>query len=497
MTSSTPRTGSRQEPGQAEASGPHRAFRPAIALPLAALLLGLGVIAWHGRLKPLPPGLSVQTPTRPVDDAHFLTDLTYVDTTGTRRVEQRIFDAILETIHAARRQIVLDMFLFNEFQGEHVEETRALCEELTRALVDRKRAHPDIEIVLITDPINTVYGAITAPHLDRLRAVGISVVMTDLDPLRDSNWLYSSLWRWFIQPWGGESPGRLPNPFGGEDVSLQAGLRLLNFKANHRKTLVADSPSGWTGLVTSANPHDASSAHGNLAIRFSGPAVADLLETERAIAAFSGAPVPRPIEPPPPRSGRVRLRILTEGKIGAQLDTTLDEAQPGDELAIAVFYLADRGIIRRILSAHQRGVSIRVLLDPNKDAFGREKNGLPNRPVAAELQRAGIPVRWCDTHGEQCHAKMLLLRHRDESILIAGSANFTRRNLRDFNLETDIWLRGQSDARVLREAWSYFERVWQNEPGRRYSTAYEAYADESWSKWWLYQLSELSGVGTQ
>src|SRR5699024_12297064 len=48
------------------------------------------------------------------------------------------------------------------------------------------------------------------------------------------------------------------------------------------------------------------------------------------------------------------------------------------------------------------------IFDPDEDAFGRKKNGVPNRSVADELVGAGVDVRWCDTHGEQCHAKFLL-----------------------------------------------------------------------------------------
>ncbi len=164
--------------------------------------LGAAVFAWHGSIKPLPQGLSVQTPSRRAAEVRFIADLTYLDPSGTRQVDQQIFDEILETIRAAREQITLDFFLFNEYQGQDREETRALCRELTDTLVQQKQTHPEIEIVLITDPINTVYGGLPAPHLERLEAAGISVVMTDLNPLRDSNALYSSLWRWFIQPLG-------------------------------------------------------------------------------------------------------------------------------------------------------------------------------------------------------------------------------------------------------------------------------------------------------
>ena len=50
-----------------------------------------------------------------------------------------------------------------------------------------------------------------------------------------------------------------------------------------------------------------------------------------------------------------------------------------------MFYLSERQIVKALITAKERGVNVRVLLDPNKDAFGREKNGIPNRQVASEL----------------------------------------------------------------------------------------------------------------
>ena len=95
-----------------------------------------------------------------------------------------------------------------------------------------------------------------------------------------------------------------------------------------------------------------------------------------------------------------------------------------------MFYLSERKIVKGLIAAHERGVKLRILLDPNKDAFGREKNGIPNRQVASELHKAGIPVRWCNTQGEQCHNKILMKYGAQQSEMILGSANFTARNLK-------------------------------------------------------------------
>jgi len=44
--------------------------------------------------------------------------------------------------------------------------------------------------------------------------------------------------------------------------------------------------------------------------------------------------------------------------------------------------------------------------------------------VAWELHRAGIAVRWVNTHGEQAHGKFVLIQRTDGSAsLVSGSAN--------------------------------------------------------------------------
>ena len=191
-----------------------------------------------------------------------------------------------------------------------------------------------------------------------------------------------------------------------------------------------------------------------------------------------------------------RLRVLTERAIADALIDTVDAAAAGEALDVAVFYLAHRGLIGALKAAHARGASVRVLLDPNEDAFGRKKNGVPNRQVARELVAAGIPVRWCDTHGEQCHAKLLLHRGAGGATLIVGSANFTRRNLDDLNLETSVQFAATADHAAIADAVQWFERSWNNEPDRRFSTDYARFSDDALLRRVWYRVGEAAGLST-
>ncbi|NLF16473.1 MAG: phospholipase [Lentisphaerae bacterium] len=476
--------------------GAHR--RSCLWLGLAVLCLvlgaGCGGLCW----RRLPPGVYVQGAVQPVSAIRFLNDQTYVDAAGVRQSEQRLFEEIFGLIGAARSYVIADMFLFNAWTGE-ASAFRPLSAEFTEALVAKRRVCPECTVVLITDPINTAYGGVVSPHLERLRAAGVVVVETDLDRLRDSNAVYSAFWRVLARPFGNAPGGILPNPFDGGRVTLRTYLRLLNFKANHRKLVIADPGGVPTALVTSANPHDGSSAHSNSGVLFSGPAALELLGIELAVAAFSGVSVDLavPAVSWPAPALPVTVQVVTERCILEAVLGALAAARPGDEVDLVMFYLSHRGIIEALQAAWRRGVRVRVVLDPNKDAFGREKGGMPNRQAARDLHRAGVPVRWYDTHGEQCHTKMLLVRSADGAgELHLGSANYTRRNLENLNLETNVVVRGPAASAVFIDARDSVEAIWNNTGGRHCTVDYEHYRDHAWLKYWRYRFMEASGLST-
>lgn len=472
-------------------------IKPRVLIALALLII-IATGTYHS-FKPLPEGLSYQGPPQPLLTPRLLIDRTSLDEQGNQQLDQMIFDEALRLIGQARKLVVVDMFLFNE-SGAPGADLRPLAQQLTQALIARKQALDNITIVLITDPFNTLYGGTRSPWLEQLRAAGIVVVETNLSPLRDSNPLWSAPWRLCCQ-WLGNSADRgwLPNPVGADKVPLRSYLALLNFKANHRKTLVVDEGDGLRGLVTSANPHDGSSLHSNIALSFGGAAAQDLLQTELAVLAMSGVEVAMPEFAQQTAQGNEQGQILTEGKVlDAALDM-IDGAAVGSQLDLAMFYLSHRELVAAFLRAQQRGVNLRILLDANKDAFGREKNGIPNRQVAMELHRAGIPLRWCKTSGEQCHTKLLVRRDPDQSWqFLLGSANFTRRNLNDLNLETNIRVWGDTPTPLSNELMANFDLHWRSgaDSSPVLSLPYEAFKDESTLKYWRYRVMEGLGLST-
>jgi len=495
-------------------SAPRRKRRLGRLFAYGFLSLWLLVALWN-LYKPLPAGTSVRGAIvdTPLGQLRFLHDVTGADVFGAPVVRQQIFDAVLAMVGEAREFIVLDFFLFNGQRGAatDVKPHRELSIELRDALLARKRAQPQMHILVIADPINDVYGALPSADLAALRGAGIDVVAPDLDSLRDSNPIYSAFWRLTMSWWSGDGTGEawLSNPFDGgpDSVSFGAWARLLNFKADHRKVIIGDDgKGGMTGIVTSANPHDASSLHSNVGLKLAGPALEPLLESELAIAADAGwkagwsAPDVAAAPAASPET-TARVQVLTEGEIGAAIVRNFSGARAGDSIDIAMFYLSDRTVIQALLDAAKRGVSVRVILDPNKDAFGRTKNGIPNRSVATELAAASdgvIKVRWFRTHGEQFHSKLVAMRTATEFWFTLGSANLTRRNLENFNLEANIAASVPLNAEIASQITTWFESLWTNHgpPELEYTAEFGAYADPAQGSYWLYRLMEATGLST-
>lgn len=477
-------------------------------------LIFLGVLVIVGvyhMLKPLPEHVNYagEVHTVPVSSVQFFSDVTYVNDQGDRISEQEIFDELYRMIDEANHYILVDMFFFSDFIGVETHAYRYLAEELTQKLIDKKQSDPNVAIQVITDPINVMYGGHVSTYFEALRAAGIPVIVSELRPLRDSNPIYSALWRALFQWFGNsDTEGWLPNPLDAKSPKLgvRTYLKMFNYKANHRKVAVTDftkaGQAGYATLITSANPHDGSSAHSNSAIRIDAKIWRDVAATEAAVAAFSREPFYAPamfVEGAGYEYGEetVAVQLLTERAIKEAVLREIGELEAGERLDMAMFYIADRDVVRALKAADSRGAELRLLFDPNKDAFGREKNGIPNRQVAHELMshtEGNTIVRWCNTHGEQCHSKLLVFHTADGVRLLLGSANLTRRNLDNYNLETNVLIGGLGSEEVFVEAQTFFDSQWDNEGGIEYSLPYEAYEDTSFWRTLVYRFKEFTGL---
>ncbi|KAF6575951.1 phospholipase D family protein [Paenibacillus polymyxa] len=475
----------------------------ALKIAILVLILWLIAVMLYQTHKPLPPFVSYESQEYSTHEVNFWTDLTYPTGNGnTAQHEGQILNRMLGIIDEAEQFIVIDLFLFNDYKhkGQRFPQVSA---QMTDHLIAKKKAHPDMPIFFITDEVNTNYNSAPNPLLENMKRAGIQVVQTDVDPLRDSTPIYSAVWRTFFQWFGQQGTGWIPNLMAsdGPDVTARSYLKLLNVKANHRKLITNEQ----TALISTGNVHDASAYHSNVALEVKGPIIGDILQTEQAVLDFSGGgqlPAYTPqVEPKVPSSkDSYRIKYLTEGKVYTSVLDGIGQTKKGDSIHMGMFYLADRKVLNSLLDASARGVNIQLLLDPNENAFGQEKIGIPNRPVAQELSdKSGgnIQIRWYHTTHEQFHTKLIYIaKAQGEHIIWGGSTNLTPRNLDDLNLENELWVAAPADSKLTRQVAAYFDKLWNNQ-GAEYSLDLAAYEDHS--TFWkdiIYRLQDILGFTT-
>lgn len=490
----------------------------------------LGVVAlpyFLFREKELPAGTNQSSPGFSFENAQLLVDQTAWDADRGAYVQRHaIFDTILDEIAAAESFIIVDFFLWNPWRGSLLApgELRPLAETLADALIAKRIENPSLPILVLTDPINRIYGDQAPGYFERMAAADIPVIYTDLSQLPDSNRIYApqaDFWRRYLPP--GEKR-LVPNPFDaeGDKLTLTQLGRLLYFKANHRKVLVTGRRESAPRLIIgSFNPADGSANHSNLAALVDGAVAIYAAQSELELAEWSSKEaeqvqggrsldaaeaialirgiLPEVASLPEASATGETVAYRSEGAIRDELVLQLNRAGQGDRIDAGVFYFSDREVVAALARAVERGARLRLLLDANRDAFGRKKNGIPNRTVAAELLEASgeMEVRWAATHGEQFHAKVLRIDGAQQELLFLGSANWTRRNLANLNLEANLLFQNSPE---INEAFDrYFETLWTNDSGHLETLPYADWAESGWSlRWrtWLYRFQEWSGAST-
>jgi PLD-like domain len=375
-------------------------------------------------------------------DVEFLSNLPGADQSLSRQ---------LTVIGAAEQLIVLDQ--------------SPLPREIAQALLLRKHARPGLKVLVLTDPAGTEFGSTQQLDLLTLERSGVIVVRLRLDSLRDSNLLYSPLWRLGVAWWADEAQD-------GQDSWLSAARR-LNFKADARQVLLADDGSGqWVSVIGHADS--------GLSILLRAAPVQDMIRSELSLAQWSSDDDRLPVAPPSVerRVGTLDTRFVTEGAIAQGLLDELAGAQPGDDIWIAARALSERRLVRALKQAAAKHATVRVLLDPSD---------IPNSASADELVHAGVELRW-HVQGTW-RTQYFLRRHAAGFDACIGTASFSRRGLDDFNLNNGVEMHMPLHSAAAHSLSQLFIGAWAR------ATPYGMYARESTLHYWQYRLSEALGLG--
>ena len=483
-------------------------------------------------IKNPPLGINYESPIRETENAEFHYDLTYLDKDGNIQYDRNLWDATFKVVDNAKDYLIIEMFLFNDLYNKDKEHFPEFAKEYTERLVKKQQENPNLKVYILADENNNFYGAFEHPFITSMKNAGINVIIVDIFKLKDTFPWYSPIWRTFIKPMGNpQNKGWITNFYGDmwPKLTIRNLLRALNVKADHKKVFLNEKEV----VVSSANIHDPSYFHENIAIYTDGPIVKDVLHDLQLVAKFSDSEInvddsnketKSKIEIDLADKTKIRkdtmnienledknndminleenisdskknekdekeslslnsgkneitdtegktykIQYLSEGAIGKYLDADIDSLKSGDELLMGMYFLADRGVIDRLVKAANRGVKIRIIFDRSRDAFGMSTNGLPNKPVSKKLKKktkGKIEIKWYFTNNEQYHTKITLMKKTDGSVIInAGSANLIKKNIRGYIMDSNFRILTTQDSKISKDVYTYFDRLWENKDG--------------------------------
>ena len=487
-----------------------------------------GIIAFTvscSTIKTPPLGINYESPIRETENAEFHYDLTYLDKDGNIQYDRNLWDATYKVIDNAKDYLIVEMFLFNDLYNKDKEHFPEFAKEYTERLVKKQKENPNLKVYILADENNNFYGAFEHPFITSMKNAGINVIIVDIFKLKDTFPWYSPFWRTFIKPMGNpQNKGWITNFYGDmwPKLTIRNLLRALNVKADHKKVFLNEKEV----VVSSANIHDPSYFHENIAIYTDGPIVKDVLHNLQLVAKFSDSEInvdgsdrrmenimnsgsndktetdEKTLNSENQKENNVKqinneeneqnvkektsinseknsitdteghtykIQYLTEGAIGKHLDEDIDSLKAGDELLMAMYFLADKGVIDRLIKAANRGVKIRIIFDRSRDAFGMSTNGLPNKPVSKKLKKktkGKIEIKWYFTNNEQYHTKITLMKKTDGNVIInAGSANLIKKNIRGYIMDANFRILTTQDSKISKDIYEYFDRLWENKDG--------------------------------
>ncbi len=408
----------------------------------SVLIICVGFSLWHF-IKPMPAGTHVVSITDRVAEssAFFLCNC---------RPGTSILSRSLNAIDQAQQLILIDNTSSTPMLVQH--------------LLARKRLRPQIKIVFLTDQRSAIPGKSLEAHWVALESAGVIVVRVNIAALRDPNPFVALLWR------------------------LGLTTRSNAEAIDRRALIVADNGLGdWTTLLMSADPFAQTGSNDDVGVQINGPLAYQVLNSEMAIARWSGNDDRLPAVPPIEGGGlgSIDVRFLTEGVIASNTLEAINSAKKDTEISLIMMSLSDMPIISALHRAVSRGVRVRVLLTGHQT---------PNPAVAALLAGAYAPslnspilLRWRSALLPTLATRLVIVRNRMEVWLSIGSADLTRRSLRDFNLEANVELRCATHSKLAEEYLTYYDFLWAA------GLNYGLYTDESPGAYWRYRFLEVLG----
>jgi phosphatidylserine/phosphatidylglycerophosphate/cardiolipin synthase-like enzyme len=215
----------------------------------------------------------------------------------------------------------------------------------------------------------------------------------------------------------------------------QGGVQVVAFPIerltiDHVKLLIID---GVRAIVGGINWGTRSPLNHDFDVLATGPVAANLDRVFHQDLAIAGVATVIP----PPAPDRVIDVLVTHPGDGIRAAALAALSAARHTVDVEMFVLSDRLVLDALVAAAQRGVHVRVLLDPTQPQ---------NAASMQVLESAGALVRFYAQAGDELlHAKLAIV---DDAIVLFGSCNWSRSGFTR-NHELDLLVREATLARTF------------------------------------------------
>lgn len=232
-----------------------------------------------------------------------------------------------------------------------------------------------------------------------------------------------------------------------EQLSSQVGKDTI---VDHSKVIVVDGRESMVGGMNLADPF---LANHDLMVEMDGPVSQDLGQNLRHDYKKGDGFGTKAYWPPAPRvrayGESARIRVNTNGlnrRFGKE--AVLNAIESARRTCyVLMFQLTHADVIQALIAAKDRGVDVKVILDPGVHddmvpIIKKAPKGFPNLPAALELKEAGVRVHWYKLKPDMdhMHAKAAVM---DGTLAFVGSTNWTYNGFGNNN-ETSVEILGGS-----------------------------------------------------
>lgn len=147
------------------------------------------------------------------------------------------------------------------------------------------------------------------------------------------------------------------------------------------------------------------------------------LATPQALA-FDTAPRALPVQ------GTVEVAFAPWDDVESIIIQVVEDAH--SQVLVQAYLMTSKKIAQALITAHERGIDVRVLADQTQSRIASAKLGM--------LEAAGVPV-WLETKYENAHNKVIIVdASTPDATIVTGSFNFTW-NAQHRNAENILVLR--------------------------------------------------------